>query len=113
MGLLGPLSGASRKVKAEAAPLANWASRSLLGIELSESALLQFDDTNPRVIEMIKMVKGNFEMKKDKKVKESKEGKKRNAIIDVLEEEFGRFSERADGKGLQKNKHYLYRWPFQ
>lgn len=79
-----------------------------LGADLSESLLLQFDDTNPNVIEMKKMVKGNFEMKnniqnKDGKVsKESEESKKKNEIIDLLADEFGRFSPKANGKGLQK-----------
>lgn len=75
-----------------------------LGAELSDSSYFQFDDTKPNVIEMKKMANGNFEMRKtdEEKQKDSEDNKRKNEVMDLLEEEFGRFSERADGKGLQK-----------
>jgi hypothetical protein len=38
----------------------------------------------------------------EEKQKDSEDNKRKNEVMDLLEEEFGRFSERADGKGLQK-----------
>lgn len=75
-----------------------------LGAELSDSSYFQFDDTNPKVIEMTKMVNGNFELRKteEEKKNDSEENKRKNKIMDLLEDEFGRFSDKADGKGLQK-----------
>ena len=75
-----------------------------LGSDLSEATHLQFDDTNPNVIEMKKMVNGNFEMRKteEEKAQESKKNQIKTAAIDLLEDEFGRFSLTSDGKNIQK-----------
>lgn len=64
-----------------------------LGSELSETLHLQFDDTPAHVTEMKKMVKSDFKLETSKKNKE---------IIDLFEDEFGRFSQKANGDGLQK-----------
>lgn len=64
-----------------------------MGTSLADADHLQFDDTVPQVKEMSKMAASNFTLP-------TSQAKK--SLIEMIETEFGRFSPKANGQGLQK-----------